>query len=96
MELLPGLPKKAEQLAPKGVVTVAFNVENLADAQKVQKQFNLTLPVLAENNKTLSQLLRVDSIPRYVLIGADGRVLFNGHEEEKENFQAAIDKLSAR
>ncbi|MDR1497155.1 MAG: TlpA family protein disulfide reductase [Puniceicoccales bacterium] len=96
MQLLPNLPKTAERLAPKGIVTAALNVENVEDAKKVQKRFNLTLPVLVEKTGELSRLLNVDSIPRLVLIDAAGRVLFNGHESEKEKFQAAVDKLSAR
>lgn len=90
MQLLPNLPKEAEKLGPLGVVVIAFNTQSTEDAKKIQQQFNLTLPVLAEKNDAYSGPLGVNSIPRYVLVSPEGKILFNGHPMEKDKLAAAL------
>ncbi len=96
MQLLPNLPKEAEKLAPQGVVVIAFNTQDLADAKKIQQQFKFALPVLAEKNNAYSGPLGVNSIPRYVLVSAEGKILFNGHPMDKENLNAALKKVGVQ
>ena len=96
MQLLPNLPKEAEKLAPQGVVVAAFNTQSIDDAKKIREKFDFSIPVLAEKDNAYSQPLGVDSIPRYVLISAEGKILFNGHPMDKEKLSAALEKIGVK
>lgn len=96
IQLLPDLPKKAEALNPQGIVVLAFNVQNAADAKVIQERFKFTLPVLVEKDGIYSRALDVDSIPRYVLVGADGKIYFNGHPGEAGKLDAALAALGVK
>jgi len=93
MAAMPRLPEEARKLAPSGIVTVAFNVQNEQDAEAVQKRFKLELPVLVQEDRLYSELLGVNSIPRYVLLSKTGKVLFNGHPNDHEKLTAAVAKV---
>ncbi|MFT5108092.1 MAG: thiol-disulfide isomerase/thioredoxin [Verrucomicrobiales bacterium] len=81
MELMPTLQSKADLLAKHGITVIALNTEaDPAIAAEVQKTKGMKMPWLVEpEGEPLSQLFKVDSLPRMVLINPDGRVLFNSH-----------------
>jgi len=80
MQLMPELKKKHEELAGQGVVVAGMNTEGVAEAARVKERLELPMPWLVEpQGRPFSQLLGIDSIPRMVLVGADGQVLYNGH-----------------
>lgn len=80
---IPGLPAKSVALEQQGVVLVGINTERDAKmAKMVQTNFQLSFPWMVEPaDLPISHLLMVDTLPRAVLISADGKVLYNGHPE---------------
>jgi thiol-disulfide isomerase/thioredoxin len=91
------LKAKGAALAPQGVVVVGLNTENDVDkAADVKKDKNIALPWLIEpEGEPYSRLLSVDSIPRAVLVSADGKVLYNGHPFDPA-LKAALAKVGAK
>ncbi len=90
----PELPAHAAAVDKKGVVWVGLNTEsNIKIANKFAKQHNITSPWLAEpSNRPYSKLLKVDSIPRTVMITPDGKIVFNGHPQDP-SLDQAVDRL---
>ena len=79
MALMPELEKKAAELVDQGIVVAGMNTEDAEKAARIKSQRGIEFPWLVEAESGLSHLLRVDSIPRMVLIDGEGKVLFNGH-----------------
>jgi hypothetical protein len=48
--------------------------------------------VLEPREQPLSKLLRIDSIPRAVLVTPDGKIAFSGHPEDRE-LETALSKI---
>lgn len=93
MDLMPALKEKATKYKDKKVLVAGMNTENLEDAKKVQKDHKMDCTWLIEPvDKPFSRLLSIDSIPRMILIGTDGKVLFNGHPTD-EKLKTIIDGL---
>lgn len=86
MQLMPELQVKADLLGKHGISVVALNTEaDPATATAVRKSQNMKLPWLVEpDTEPLSQLFRIDSIPRMVLISPQGKVLYNGHPNDPQ------------
>jgi thiol-disulfide isomerase/thioredoxin len=97
MESMDELKSKGASLAPQGVVVVGLNTENDAGkAAGVKKDKNIALPWLLEpEGEPYSRLLNVDSIPRAVLVSAEGKVLYNGHPADPA-LKAALAKVGAK
>lgn len=84
IQLMPELRTKAETLPSQGVVVAAMNTDAddpVGKAKKVRDQHNMDLmPWLLEpEERPLSRLLMIDSIPRMILVSPEGEVLYNGH-----------------
>ena len=92
MALMPELRKKAELLGRHGIVVAAMNTdrqnaESLAD--KVRREKDMTMPWLVEpSDQPYSMALEVRSIPAMVLVLPDGKVLFFGHPQSPDLWQA--------
>ena len=85
MSLMPELEKKARKLGPKGIVVAGMNTENAGKAESVRKKREIEFSWLVEpNGRPLSQMLKINSIPRMILVAPDGKVLFNGHPMDDE------------
>jgi thiol-disulfide isomerase/thioredoxin len=97
VEAMDELKSKGASLAPQGVVVVGLNTENDAGkAAGVKKDKNIALPWLLEpEGEPYSRLLNVDSIPRAVLVSAEGKVLYNGHPADPA-LKAALAKVGAK
>lgn len=81
MELIPELKAKGKKLAPQGVIVAGINTENsAAKARQVKQGQKIALPWLIEpKGEPYSTPLGIDSIPRMILVTADGKIHFNGH-----------------
>ena len=81
MSLMNELPKQAQDLAPQNVRVFGMNTESdRGKAEKVRNEKKISCAWLIEPEKRpLSTLLKVDSIPRAVLVTPDGKIAFNGH-----------------
>ena len=84
IQLMPELRAKAETLPSQGVVVAAMNTDAddpVGKAKKVSGQYNMDImPWLLEpEERPLSRLLMIDSIPRMILVSPEGEVLYNGH-----------------
>jgi len=78
--LLPEVFEKEEKLAPQGVLVAGMNTENVEKAEKFRTERDIDTTWLVEpEGRPFSNLLNVNSIPRMVLIGKNGEILFNGH-----------------
>ena len=90
--LMPELRKKGEQLSKHGVVVVAMNTDSQnaeAVADKVRREKDMTLPWLVEpEDRPYSTVLEIKSIPAMVLVTPDGKVLFFGHPQSPDLWQA--------
>mgnify|MGYP003920222621 CR=1 FL=1 len=92
----PGLKETAEKLSPQGIYVAAVNVDEadpVTKAKEVKESHGMNLPWLIDAAEdSLYRMLMVDSIPRAVLIGLDGGILFNGHPADPL-LQVALSKL---
>ena len=86
MQLMPELKKKAEHLQKHGIVVAGMNKDDEkaeAVSEKVRNEQGIEFPWLIEPaDRPFTQLLEIDSIPRMVLVGPDGKVLYNGHPQD--------------
>ena len=92
LALMPELRKKASDLAPHGIVVAAMNTdtENAeALADKIRREKDMTLPWLVEpEDRPYSNALEVSSIPAMALVTPDGRVVFFGHPQSPDLWEA--------
>lgn len=92
MALMPELRKKGEQLSKHGVVVVAMNTDSQnaeAVADKVRREKDMTIPWLVEpEDRPYSTVLEIKSIPAMVLVTPEGKVLFFGHPQSPDLWQA--------
>lgn len=100
MQLMPELRTKAETLPSQGVVVAAMNTDAddpFGKAKKVRDQHNMNLmPWLLEpEERPLSRLLMIDSIPRMILVSPEGKVLYNGHPMDP-NLKSALAGLDVK
>jgi thiol-disulfide isomerase/thioredoxin len=97
MQNMPHLVENASVLPNQGVAVAAMNTENDAStAETVRKNQHASCPWLVEpEDAPYSKLFGIDSIPRVILIGADGSVLFNGHPRDP-SLNVALQKLGAK
>ncbi len=80
MNVLSTIDQHLPKLERNNVLLVGINTESLADARKVKERFNLQVPWLAEpDGRPLSELLRIQGIPTFVLVKPDGSVAFMDH-----------------
>jgi len=80
MTLMHELEKKAEKLGLRGVLEAGMNTENAGKAEIVRNKRKIAFSWLVEpDGRPLSQMLKINSIPRMILVAPDGKVLFNGH-----------------
>ncbi|MDP9003269.1 MAG: TlpA family protein disulfide reductase [Verrucomicrobiota bacterium] len=91
MALMGELRQRAEQLGPQGIRVVGMNTEgDLGVAEKVRTDKKMTVAWLVEPAEhPLTHLLKVDSIPRTVLVTPDGKISFSGHPNDPE-LEAAL------
>jgi thiol-disulfide isomerase/thioredoxin len=96
MQLMPELKKKAEHLTKHGIVVAGMNKDDEkaeAVAEKVRGEQDIEFPWLIEPiERPFTKLLEIDSIPRMILVGPDGKVLFNGHPQDPALW-SALQKL---
>jgi thiol-disulfide isomerase/thioredoxin len=92
MNLMPELRKKGRQLEGHGIVVAAMNTDSEnaeAVADKVRREKDMTIPWLVEPvERPYSRALEIRSIPSMVLVTPDGKVLFFGHPQSPELWEA--------
>jgi len=92
MNLMPELQKKAKKLGSKGILVAGMNTENAGKAESVRKKRKIGFTWLVEpEGRPLSQMLKINSIPRMILVAPDGKVLFNGHPMDDELVSSLAD-----
>jgi len=92
MNLMPELQKKAKKLGSKGILVAGMNTENAGKAESVRKKRKIGFTWLVEpEGRPLSQMLKINSIPRMILVTPDGKVLFNGHPMDDELISSLAD-----
>ncbi|MDA0346220.1 MAG: TlpA disulfide reductase family protein [Verrucomicrobia bacterium] len=81
--LMPALKHKAEVLPGQGVFVAGMNTDRSDQvrlAREVQEKHGMDMPWLIEPEASpYSSALMINSIPRMILVGPEGNVLFNGH-----------------
>ena len=96
MALMPELQKKAKRYGSRGIVVAGMNTENADKAEGVRRKRGIEFTWLVEpNGRALSQMLKINSIPRMILVNPEGKVLFNGHPMDDE-LTMALTELSAK
>lgn len=97
MGLMDELNNKGKILSPQNVAVVGMNTENSAEkAEKVKNDKGMTIPWLIEpENRIFSNMLKINSIPRMILISPEGKVLYNGHPSSPE-LETALKKVGAQ
>lgn len=98
MQLMPELKKKAEQLSKHGIVVAGINKDDEkaeAVAEKIRNEQEIDFPWLIEPaDRPFTKMLEIDSIPRMILVGPDGKVLYNGHPQDP-GLWSALQKIDA-
>jgi thiol-disulfide isomerase/thioredoxin len=85
MQAMPELKSKAAKLSPHGIEVIGMNTEGLEPAEKIRKQYKIEFPWLVEpKDEPFTSLLKIDSIPRIVVLNPQGKVLFNGHPSDQK------------
>lgn len=102
MQALPKLVERSKNLAAQKVAVVGINTEasrsgGLEEARKkseeVKKRQKVPFAWLVEPvDRPLSKLLKIDSIPRAILVTPEGKVLYDGHPEDPRMI-AALEKI---
>ena len=86
--LMPELKHKAEVLPSQGVYVAGMNTDRsdqIRLAREVQEKHGMNMPWLIEpESSPYSTALMINSIPRMILVGPEGNVLFNGHPMDPE------------
>lgn len=100
IDLMPKMKHKAEVLSTQGIYVAAFNNDDrnqLAKAKQIREEHEMQSVnwLLGPSFGGLSEFLSVDSLPRVVLINAEGQVLFNGHPSDKNYLDAALAEVGA-
>ena len=73
-----------------------MNTENADKAEGVRRKRGIEFTWLVEpNGRPLSQMLKINSIPRMILVNPEGKVLFNGHPMDDE-LTTALAELSRK
>jgi peroxiredoxin len=76
-ESVPALAKIAEEFGPRGLAVYAVNQQDSPDAvRNFLKNANVSLPVLMDPESVAGDLYGVTGIPKMVLIGRTGTVVF--------------------
>lgn len=98
MQLMPELKKKAAQLSQHGIVVAGMNKDDEkaeAVAEKIRNEQEIEFPWLIEPaDRPFTKMLEIDSIPRMILVGPDGKVLYNGHPQDP-GLWTALQKIDA-
>lgn len=102
MQALPRLVERSKTLATQKVAVVGINTEapragGVEEAKKksedVKKRQKVSFAWLVEPmDRPLSKLLKIDSIPRAILVTPEGKVLYDGHPEDPR-MTAALEKI---
>jgi hypothetical protein len=100
IQLMPELRAKAESLPDQGIFVAAMNTDAddpIGKAKQTREQHNMqVVPWLIEPaERPLSQLLMINSIPRMILVGPEGKVLYNGHPMDP-GLKTALAKLDVK
>lgn len=97
MRLMPELAHKAKVLESQNILVAGINTENSPEkAEKVRADKNIAFTWLVEpESEPFSKPLRIDSIPRMILVSPEGAVLYNGHPGDPQLAQA-LAKLGAK
>jgi thiol-disulfide isomerase/thioredoxin len=86
--LMPELKHKAEVLPGQGVFVAGMNTDRSDQvrlAREVQEKHGMNMPWLIEpESSPFSSALMINSIPRMILVGPEGNILFNGHPMDPE------------
>lgn len=94
MSAMPRLMAEAKSMAPKGVVVLGMNTEDAATAEGIRQEKGIDFPWLVEpSGRPLSQLLKVDSIPRMVIVDPQGKIVYNGHPGDHQGIHGALATL---
>ena len=86
LRAMPTLKERAENWGAQGLAVVGINTDT-RDQQKhmaaIYARYELDMPWIMEPpSDPLSGPLRIDSIPRVILLDPEGVVLFNGHPDD--------------
>ena len=96
MALMPELEEKAKKFGPQGIVVAGMNTESAAKAEDLRKKRGIEFAWLVEpEGRPLSRLLKINSIPRMILVSPKGKVLFNGHPKD-DALAASLANLGAK
>ena len=100
IQLMPELRTKGESLPGQGIVVAGMNTDAddpVGKAKKTRAEHKMELmPWLLEpEDRPLSQLLMINSIPRMILVAPDGTVLYNGHPMDP-SLKTALAKLDVK
>jgi len=70
----------AQSLADRGIASAGVNLgESAAIAESMRNRFEIEIPWLVDPGKGgFAELLRIERIPHWVLIGRNGEILFDG------------------
>jgi hypothetical protein len=67
-------------LRPKGIEILAIDVgEDRKIVSDFLKRYNISYTVLLDSDDEVAMLYKLRGVPTYVIIGADGKLIFKGH-----------------
>ncbi|MDX2109394.1 MAG: TlpA disulfide reductase family protein [Verrucomicrobiota bacterium] len=97
VRLMPELQKKSAALEPQGVVVAGMNTEGVDKAETFRKDKSITVThwLVEPKGEPYSRALKIDSIPRMILVSPDGAVLFNGHPQDTR-LNDALEKIGVK
>lgn len=92
-ETMPALDKLYRKYQPNGVEFLAISGEDLADLRAFLPKAGVSYPLYVDTKGQANEALKVESIPRLVILDKEGRVIFDetGAPLDVERITAVLD-----
>lgn len=88
------LARDAEELSKQGVKVIAVNVDSKAEAERIRKEWGLSIDWLMESQgMPYAQFFGIAYIPTYVVISKEGGVVFKGSPFDRDVLEKALATL---
>jgi thiol-disulfide isomerase/thioredoxin len=93
MANMPKLKTMAVDFKKRNVTVIGMNTEDMATAAQIGKEQSIAFDWLVEpEDRPFSKMLKIDSIPRAIILSPEGKVLYNGHPADAPAIEAVFKK----
>lgn len=91
-QLMPEVQKLHDKYKDKGVLVIGVTPEDRALVQTFEKDRNYTYPIYLDQDSNTNHAFNVDAIPRTIIIGRSGQVVFDAVAPYPVDLEEALSK----